>query len=167
MPMLLLNINRKPYMGSPIAHLHLTLSDLERSKSRSLRFRSLISRKGAQLGPMLLLNINRKPYMGSPMALSYLTLSDLERSRSPKFQSLIPSKGRQLRPMLLLNTNRKPYMRSPMASSHLTLGDLERSKSRSPDFEGLYLAKVPCQTLCHYQTSIGNHIWGVQWHNEI
>ena len=36
--MLLLNISRKPYMGSPIILSHLTLSDFERSKSRSLRF---------------------------------------------------------------------------------------------------------------------------------
>ena len=79
-------------MGSPMAPLHLTLSDLETLKSRSLRFRSLISRKEAQLGPMLLLNINRKPYiMGNPMAPSRLTLSELERSnsRSPRFQSRI------------------------------------------------------------------------------
>ena len=69
-------------MGSPMAPSHLTLSDLERSNSRSPRFRSLISRKGAYLGPMLLLNINRKPYMGNPMAPSHLTLSDPERSNS-------------------------------------------------------------------------------------
>ena len=43
---------------------YLTLSDLERSKSSLLRFQSLISRKGAELGPILLLNISRKPYMG-------------------------------------------------------------------------------------------------------
>ena len=66
-------------MGSPMALSHLTLSDLERSKSRSLIFQSLISRKGAQLGPMLLLNINGKPYIGSTMAPLHLTLSDLER----------------------------------------------------------------------------------------
>ncbi len=58
--MLLLNINRKPYMGSPVALSHLTLSDLERSISRSLRYHQrLISRKAAELGRMLLLNINR------------------------------------------------------------------------------------------------------------
>ncbi len=49
----LLNINRKPYMGSPITPSHLALNDLEGSKSRSLRFRSLISCKGAELGHML------------------------------------------------------------------------------------------------------------------
>ncbi len=32
--MLLLNANRKSYMGSPISVSHLTLSDLERSKLR-------------------------------------------------------------------------------------------------------------------------------------
>ncbi len=56
----------------------LILSDLERSKSRSLTFQSLISRKGAELGRKLLLSINRKPYMASLMTQSPLTLSDLE-----------------------------------------------------------------------------------------
>ena len=37
-PMLLFNINRKPYMGSPMALSNLTLSNLKRSKSMSLRF---------------------------------------------------------------------------------------------------------------------------------
>ena len=59
----------------------LSLSDLERSKSRPLRFQSLISRKGAELGPILLLIINRKPYMASPMTSSLLTLSDLKGQR--------------------------------------------------------------------------------------
>ncbi len=53
-----------------------TLSDLERVNSRSIRFQSVISRKGAKLGPMLLLIINRKPYMASAMTPP-LTLSDL------------------------------------------------------------------------------------------
>ncbi len=57
---------------------HLTLSDLERSKSMSLRFRSLICYKAAEFGHMLLLNINRKSYMGSPVTLSHLTFSDLK-----------------------------------------------------------------------------------------
>ncbi len=61
---------------------HLTLRDPERSKSRSLRFQSLISSKGADLDPMLVLTINTKPYMASPMALSNLTLTDLEMSKS-------------------------------------------------------------------------------------
>ena len=34
----------------------LILSDLERSKSRSLGFQDLISPKGAELSPMLLIN---------------------------------------------------------------------------------------------------------------
>ncbi len=54
--MLLLNINRKPYMGSPMTPSHLTLSDLERPISKSLRFQRLISRKAADLGHILLLN---------------------------------------------------------------------------------------------------------------
>ncbi len=36
--MLVLTINRKPYMTSPMALSNLTLTDFERSKSRSLRF---------------------------------------------------------------------------------------------------------------------------------
>ena len=72
--MLPLNIDRKPYMGSPMALPHLTLSDLETSKSRSLTLQSLISHKGVKLGHMLLLTINRKPYMESPMTPQHLTL---------------------------------------------------------------------------------------------
>ncbi len=36
--MLVLTINRQPYMASPMALSNLTLTDLQRSKSRSLRF---------------------------------------------------------------------------------------------------------------------------------
>ncbi len=76
--MLILHINRKPYMGSRMAPSHLTLGDLERSNSRSPTFRSLISHKRAYLGPMLLLNSNRKPCMASLMPPLDLTLSNLE-----------------------------------------------------------------------------------------
>ncbi len=110
------------------------VNDLERSKSKSLGFQSLISCKGAELGPMILSNINRKPCMVSPMTSSLLTLSDLERSKSRSlgFQSLISRKEAELGPMLLfLTINRKPYMVSPMTSSLWTLSDLESSKSRS------------------------------------
>ena len=55
-------------MGSPMIPSHLTLSDLERSKLRSLRFRSFVYCKEAELGHTLLLNINGKAYMGSPLA---------------------------------------------------------------------------------------------------
>ena len=44
--------------------LQLTFSDLKKSNSRSLRFLSLISCKGAELDHMLLLKTNRKSYMG-------------------------------------------------------------------------------------------------------
>ncbi len=54
-------------MGNQLTRSHLTVSDLERSKSRSLRLRSITSRKGAELGYMLLLNSSRKAYMGSPL----------------------------------------------------------------------------------------------------
>ncbi len=69
-------------MGSPMALSNLTLSDLERSNSKSLIFQSLTSRKEAQLVPVLLLNINRNSYMGSPIRLSHLSLSGLQRSKS-------------------------------------------------------------------------------------
>ncbi len=55
--------------------------DLEwpwRSQSKSLRFRSLISCKGAELGHMLPLNINTKAYMGSPLMQLHLTLVTLK-----------------------------------------------------------------------------------------
>ncbi len=48
-------------MGCPTALSDLTLNDLERSKSKSLRFWSLVYDKGADLASdMLLLSINRK-----------------------------------------------------------------------------------------------------------
>ncbi len=77
--MLLLSINRKAYMESPMTLSHLTLNDLERSISRSPRFQRFISHKATELGHMLLLNIIRKSYIGSPIPPSHLTLSDLER----------------------------------------------------------------------------------------
>ena len=78
-------------MESLTAQLHLTLSDLERSKSRSPRFQSVISHKGAKLGPMLLLTINMKQYI-SPMTFDF---GDLERW-SLTFQSRISRKGAEL-----------------------------------------------------------------------
>ena len=76
--MLLFNINRKACVGGKITF---DLSDLDRSESRSLRFRSIISRKGAELGQMLLLNINRKICMGSIGAIAF-DFRELERSLS-------------------------------------------------------------------------------------
>ena len=52
--------------------------DLERSKSRLLRFRGLICNKGVELGDILLLNINGKAYMGSPLVRLHLTLVTLK-----------------------------------------------------------------------------------------
>ena len=47
---LLLNINRKPYIGSPIIPFDLTLSgDFKRSKSRPLRFQILLSHNEGSL----------------------------------------------------------------------------------------------------------------------
>ena len=60
-------INRKPYMENPMTPSQVTLSDVERLKSRSLIFRSFVSCKGAELGHTLLLNMHRKAYMGSPL----------------------------------------------------------------------------------------------------
>ncbi len=62
---LLLDTNRNSYVESAKAPLYLALSNLKRSKSMSLRFRRLTSRKGAELGRMLLLNTNKKSYMTS------------------------------------------------------------------------------------------------------
>ncbi len=46
--MLLLAAISKPYIGKPMTLSHLPLSDFERSKSRSLGFRSIMSRERAQ-----------------------------------------------------------------------------------------------------------------------
>ncbi len=78
--MLLFNINRKAYVGSYIGVITFDLSDLDRSEWRSFRFRSIISRKGAELGYMLLLNINRKVLWGSIGAIAF-DFRALERSR--------------------------------------------------------------------------------------
>ncbi len=48
------------------------LSEPDRLKSRSFRFRSLTSRKGPELGRKLLLNTNRNSYMGRPATPSDL-----------------------------------------------------------------------------------------------
>ncbi len=50
-------------MRSPVGQCHLTSNGIERLKSRSPRFRILVSRKVSQLSHMLLLNINRKIYI--------------------------------------------------------------------------------------------------------
>ena len=62
-----------------MAPSHLTLSDLERSKSMILD--SYIF-KGAKRGHMLLQNVNRKQNAESPIAQSDLTLGDLDGSKS-------------------------------------------------------------------------------------
>ena len=46
---LLLNTNSNPYMGSRMAPLHLTLSDIERLNSKSRIFYSVRSAKGEEL----------------------------------------------------------------------------------------------------------------------
>ncbi len=60
-----------------------SLNVFERSKSKSLRFQSLICHKGAGLGHILILNINRKPYMESSMAPSDLTLQGQSHGHLP------------------------------------------------------------------------------------
>ncbi len=92
--MFLSNIIRKTRRKS-IDTITFDLGDLESSMSRSLRFRRLISRKGAELGHILLFNINRKAHMWGLITLSHLTLSNFERSksRSLRFRSIIFRKG--------------------------------------------------------------------------
>ena len=68
-------------MESPVTSSHMTLSDLERSKSMSLRFRRLISCKRAELGHMLLLNINAKACMESAITSSHMTLKGQSQGR--------------------------------------------------------------------------------------
>ncbi len=135
---LLFNINRKAYVS--ICAITFGLSDLDRSESGSLKFRSIICRKGADLGHMLLLNINRKVCMGSPLVQLHLT--SLEgHCQGHSDSMLISRKGAELDHMLLLDTNRKSHMESPTVPSHLTLGDLVRSKSRSLSSRKTWLLK--------------------------
>ncbi len=86
--MLLLTVNRKPWMGSPMTPSHLTLNDLQRSKSCSIVFQSLISLKGTDFGHILPITIKRKPYMASSMKSSHFTLSDSVRLKSRSLRIL-------------------------------------------------------------------------------
>ena len=76
-------------MGS-IGAITFVFSDLERSMSRSLRFRRFISHKGAELGHTLLLNINRKACIQSLLVGLHLTLVTLkgECQGHPDFKGL-------------------------------------------------------------------------------
>ncbi len=65
------------HTSEPMTLSHLTVSDLKRSTSRSLGFRSSISHKG-ELGHMLLLNINRKTCTSSPLVRLHLTFVTLK-----------------------------------------------------------------------------------------
>ncbi len=77
----------------------LALCDLERLKSRSPRFQSIISHQGTELGHVLLLHIKRKAYMPGPLIWLHLTRvtlkgpcqghSDLEKLMSHKGAEII------------------------------------------------------------------------------
>ncbi len=133
-----------------------------RSKSRSLRFRSLISCTGAELGHMLLLNIKRKAYIGSPLVQLHFHFTDLQTfmSNSLRLWALISHKGAELGHMLLLNINKRPYMGTTKTLA-FGLSDIEMSSQGHSDFEALYLVKEQCQSICYYLTLIGKHMWGV------
>ena len=78
---------------------HLTLSELERSKSRSLRFQNITSRKGADLGRMLLCYMHQSEsmYAESIGAITF-DFSDPERlmSRSLRFRWFTSHKEAEL-----------------------------------------------------------------------
>ncbi len=67
---IILNINMKAYIGSPLMRLHLTLVTLKGQWQGHSGFEIC---KGTELGHMLLLNTNRKSYMRSLITLSHLT----------------------------------------------------------------------------------------------
>ncbi len=125
--MLLWNINRKPFMGSPMALSNLTLSDLERSKSRSPNFWNLISRTSDSFTPPPLPRKIKPNYQTNCLWGEELIM--LNSNIGPNIGDIISRKGAYFGRMLLLNINRKPYMGSPITLSNLTLSDLERSKS--------------------------------------
>ncbi len=152
---------------------HLTLSDLERSNSRTQEISNLISCKdirfeiikGTQLAPILLLNIKGNPIWGLQLH-THLTLKELVRSklRSLGYESLASPTGAQLGQILLLPTNRKSYMGSTMAPLDLDLG----LKSRSLRFfKVLYIIKEPSPPICYYQILIANLIQEVQLQYQI
>ncbi len=124
---LLLNINRNPYMGSPVVVWYLILSDLQRPNSSSLRFQSLISHKGVELGYMFLLIL-----IGNHGESNDIVIFDLEWpwkilvNVTLILKAYILKRSR-VKPYVIINANMIPHMRSPMAPSHLTLGDLERA----------------------------------------
>ena len=100
-PMLQLNINGKPYMGNLMAPIDLTLSDIERSKSRSFRYWIIEDRYSVNIYLLVIFDINLdaplcnllvrgvfqcpsglswKSDLGRPIPQLHLTLSDLSRS---------------------------------------------------------------------------------------
>ncbi len=113
-------------------------SHLERS--RSLRFQSLVSRKGAELGHV---TPTKNHIRGSATTPSHSTLSDFEKSKSRSFtfRSLMFCKRAELGHMLLLNIDMKSYAGSPLMRLHLTLVTLKDQSQGHSDFEGLYLIK--------------------------
>ncbi len=110
-------------------HHHIwPLCDRERSTSRSLRFQSLLSWKGAELGHILLLNIHRNMHWYGES--SGVVTFDLEwpwrsNSRSLRFRSPISRQVAELGHMLLLNINRKPYTHVHGESNGTITFDLE------------------------------------------
>ena len=106
----------------------LTLSDLERSKSSSLRFRSLVSGKEAEKVPILL--VIYYIYWESNNTIDFdIELHWKVKSGLLKFASLLCRKEAEL-VMLLLNIDRKQYKGSLMTPSYVTLIDL---KGKSQD----------------------------------
>ena len=101
--LLYIYINRKPCIGSPMTPSPVTLSDLESSKSRSLRFQSLIPCKVRSYvsyhSPLIGKHIWRS------IGVIAFDLVDFERSvsRSLRFWKLISCKGAELGHMLLLH----------------------------------------------------------------
>ena len=133
------NYHRKPHMESQKTLSHLTLSDLERLKSRCL-----IPCKGAELVHMLLLNINRKPHLWGVQwhyqIWPWTTLKGQIKSRSQRFGSLISCKGAGLGHKFILNIYRKIYMGSPLVTLHLTLVTL-KSQYQGHSFQSLISCK--------------------------
>ncbi len=91
--------------GESFRAITFDLSDLDRSESRSLRFRRIIFRKGAELGHMVL-SIIGKYVWGSIGAIAF-DFRELDSQGHSYFQRLISRKGSELGHVLLLYTNRK------------------------------------------------------------
>ncbi len=136
---LLLNTDKK-YMGNTARSLNTAISDIERSRSRSLRLWMLVFRKCAEFHTgMFLFNTNRKSCIGH-----WVIRFDRRWHWKVKFKVTWISKVTNLLkiPVSAYVTARKSYMgRGPSVSLDLALSYIGRARTRPLVFRTLYFRK--------------------------